>query len=522
MLNLDLAKCKQTLMNNNFMKTIHATRWLFTFIFFHLIAWTLAPILIRFNLPMDSIEGALWGKQLEWGYDKNPFMNGWLTALALKLDGHTGWAIYFFSQLSVAICFWAVWQLSKKILPPIYALLAVLLLEGMQYYSFHAIDFNDNTLELAIWALTTLFFYQALHTTKLRDWLLTGFFAGLGMMTKYYIVMLLLPMLLLLLIHPQGQKQFQKSGLYLGLLTFLIVITPHVFWLFSHDFVTLDYAVGRVTSPPSWYNHLFFPLQFAWQQFEVVLPSLFLLLILWIGKKPSRLEPRITINHFDKTFLFLVGTGPFLLTVLVSAITGIKLRAGWGQPLLSLWGIILIAWLQPYLTSAKFYRFIAVVFGFLILTVAAYCTALTRADGPSSANYPGKKIATLLTQSWHEHYHTPLKYIAGPRWLAGNIAFYSSDRPQVFIDWNHQLSPWINEQKLRENGAIFVWDLSENKNISQDEILKRFPTMSKPHYYEFAWLRNKNTPPVKIMVSFLSPQASHHKINFFYRRKTTQ
>lgn len=490
---------------NTLLKSYHATRWLILFIFLHVTAWTLAPIFVRFTLPMDSMEGALWGQQLEWGYDKNPFMNGWLTALALKIDGHTGWAIYLFSQLTVGICFFTIWQLSKKIVSPLYAVLAVLLLEGMQYYSFHAIDFNDNTLELAMWALTALFFYSAIHSSKWRDWLLTGLFAGLGMMTKYYIVMLLFPMAVLLLSTPKGLVQFKKPGLYLGLLVFFAVITPHVIWLFSHDFVTLDYAFGRVTSPPSWYNHLFFPAQFVWQQFEVLIPTLLLLFVLCIGKKPWRLQPRIAINHFDKAFLFWVGIAPFLFTVLLSAATGIKLRAGWGQPLLSLWGLILIAWLQPYVTLPKFYRFIAVVFGFLMLTVTAYCVSLIRANEPTSANYPGKTIATELTNEWHQKFHTTLQYVAGSRWLSGNIAFYSSDRPSVYIDWNHRVSSWIDENELRQKGAVFVWDLSEDPKATQEEILKRFPKMSKPKLYEFAWLRNKNAPPVKIIISLLPP-----------------
>ncbi len=490
---------------NSLLKNIATKRWLIAFILLHVAAWTLAPTLIRFTLPMDAMEGAIWGKQLAWGYDKNPFMNGWLTTLALKIDGHTGWGIYLFSQLAVAICFWATWQLGKKILPPVYALLAVLLLEGMQYYNFHAIDFNDNTLELATWALTILFFYQALRGNQLRDWLFTGFFAGLGMMTKYYIAMLLGPMALLLLVDPYGRTQFRKPGLYLGALIFLGIIAPHVIWLFSHDFVTLDYAIDRVTAPPSGYNHLFFPAQFAWQQFEVLLPSLLLLSILWIGKKPWRLQPSIVIDRFDKTFLLLIGAGPFLLTVLLSAFTGIKLRAGWGQPLLSLWGIMLIAWLQPYLTPAKFYRFAVIVFGFMMLTVSAYCIALLRADEPSSANYPGKQIAAVLTQRWHEKYHTPLRYVAGSRWLAGNIAFYSSDRPQVLIDWNNRVSPWIDKQKLKQKGAIFVWDLSEDPKMSPAEVKKQFAQMTQPRLYQFAWLRNKNMTPVKMLVSFLPP-----------------
>ena len=52
---------------------------------------------------------------------------------------------------------------SEKHVAAGYALISVLLLEGIQYYNFHAIDFNDNTLELGLVGLTIYFFYQALR-----------------------------------------------------------------------------------------------------------------------------------------------------------------------------------------------------------------------------------------------------------------------------------------------------------------------------------------------------------------------
>ena len=92
-------------MVNTTIKSTEANYWFLLFIFIHVMAWTLAPTLVRFNLPMDSIEGATWGHQLEWGYDKNPFLNGWLTALAVFIGGKSGWTVYLFSQLSVALGF---------------------------------------------------------------------------------------------------------------------------------------------------------------------------------------------------------------------------------------------------------------------------------------------------------------------------------------------------------------------------------------------------------------------------------
>ncbi|MEO8402692.1 MAG: glycosyltransferase family 39 protein [Gammaproteobacteria bacterium] len=491
-------------MVNNFTKSIQSERWFYLFIFLHILCWTVAPTLARFTLPMDALEGTIWGHQLNLGYDKNPFLNGWLTHFAVFLGGDSGWAIYLFSQLSVAICFWGIWHLGKKFLPPIYALIAVLLLESMQYYNLHAIDFNDNTLELSLWALTILFFYQAIKEKKLSAWLLTGFFSGLGMMAKYYTAMLLIPMFLFLVINREAREQFKSLKIYLGLLVFLAVITPHCVWLFSHDFVTVDYALGRVSSPPTLLNHLVFPLTFAWQQFEVLIPAILLFLILFIGKKPFLID-RPPLSSFDKTFLFFLGMGPFILTILLSAVFGMKLRAGWGQPLLSLWGIILVAWFTPYLTRERFFSFIALLVSLSVVMITVYCASLIRAKEPSSANFPGRIIALTLTKQWHQQYHTQLANVAGPRWVAGNIAFYSPDQPAVFMDWNKKVSPWIDENTLKEQGGIFVWDPTEAYQASPEEIRARFNKLGPLQIMHFTWLRNKKMKPVEITVAFLPP-----------------
>jgi 4-amino-4-deoxy-L-arabinose transferase-like glycosyltransferase len=493
-------------MVNKSISAIQTKHWFLLFIFVHVIAWTLAPMLVRYNLPMDSIEGATWGHQLEWGYDKNPFMNAWLTTLAVYLGGASGWAIYLFSQLSVAAGFWAIWELSKKMLPPVQALLAVLILEGIQYYNFHAIDFNDNTLEVGLWALTSWAFYRALtEKNNTQAWLLTGTFAGLGMMAKYYTALLLLPMFLLLLWHPETRKQFKKLPIYYGCAVFFIIMTPHLIWLIQHDFVTFDYAVDRVSSEPTWLNHIFYPTQFIWQQFEAILPALALLLISFIGARPLQQQPRTVISPFNKTFLFFVGLGPLLLTVILSALLGMKLRAGWGQPLFSLWGIILIALLQPNITPVKLYRFITLLFIIMGLAIAGYANALIGAAEPSSANFPGKRIAENLTATWQAKFHTPLQYVAGTRWVAGNIAFYSKDKPAVYIDWNKKFSPWINENNLKQTGAIFVWDLSDGKTIPPAAIKARFATLGTIETQHYTWMRNKSMPPVEILVAYLPP-----------------
>lgn len=498
-------------MVNGQIKKFPVERILYAFLFIHVIVWAFAPAFMRFTLPLDAMEGTTWGNQLQWGYDKNPFMNAWLTELAVKISGQSGWGIYLFSQLSVVICFWATWQLGKKMLPPLYALAAVFLLESIQYYNLHAIDFSDNTLELSTWALITLFFYQAIHENKLGNWLLTGFFAGLGMMTKYYTALLLLPMALFLIINNDARQSFKNPAIYWGFAIFLIIIMPHVAWLFSHDFVTIDYMFDRVSSKKSaWFTHLVFPLQFTMQQLEVFILPILLLFIFFIGKKSF--QEKIQIRSFDKQFLFYVGICPFLLTIALSVIFGMKLHAAWGQPLFSLWGIIFIFWLRPVITLKKFFFFLITLFSLFALASLIYCFNILHAKKPSSANFPGKIIATELTNMWHDKFKTPLKYVAGGRWLAGNISFYSNDHPAIYIDWNNKFSPWINEDTLKREGAIFVWDLSainRRKEVSQEEIKARFPKSTHAQMVQFNWHRNKNLPPAEILVAFLPPESKH-------------
>lgn len=374
--------------------------WVYAFILFHMALWTLTPTIVRLCLPMDALEGTTWGAQLEWGYDKNPFMNAWLTALAVKISHSHDWALYFFSQLSVAICFWSVWKLGNKITAPLYAFIAILLLATTQYYNLHAIDFNDNTLELGLWGLVILFFYQALQENKILDWLLTGFFAGLSMMTKYFVVILFVPMLLMMLLFPQTRAQFKKPGVYLALFICFIISAPHFIWLFSHDFITINYALNRVsTENPSWFNHLFYPVQFIWQQFEVLIPAVILLSLLWLGKGSAAQTSKPSLSRFNKTFLLVVGVGPILTTVLLSAVTGIKLRAGWGQPLLTFVSLFLLVWLTPPITTSRFKRFVSFSVVTVIGIAIGYSIAIIRADAPSSANFPGRLIAAQLNTS---------------------------------------------------------------------------------------------------------------------------
>lgn len=490
----------------------YAQLWFVIFIIVHVIAWTLAPTFIRYNLPLDSIEGTAWAQELQWGYDKNPFLNSWLTELALLISNQQEWSIYFFSQCSVALSLCAVWALARKMLSAPKALLSVLILETVQYFNLHAIDFNDNTVELGLWATTVYVFYIALTVQPFKQrcfaWTMTGILAALALMAKYYTLALLAALALFLIFNRTARKTFFTLPPYIGLCVFCLIITPHLFWLHTHDYITVRYVFARASVPHDWTNHILFPLKFVWQQLEVILPAIITLSIFSFGKK-NQIKEATELSSFQLNFLYFIALGPFLLTATLSLVFGITLRAGWGMPLQSFWGILLIVWFNPVLTIKKIYAIIIFTFLLMMALVTAYILSLTHSNTATSANFPGRLIATTIAKEWHRKFGTKLDYVAGSRWLGGNISFYSPDRPHVFMEWDQRVSSWIDYSTLRKKGGVFIWDISAGE-ILPPTIQQRFPGLLKSQELHFQWLRDpkRKLTPIRIGIALLPPEAS--------------
>ena len=82
----------------------------------------------------------------------------------------------------------------KKNIKKIYALISVLLLEGIYFYNFTTPEFNVNVCQLPFWALSVLYCWRGFKDNKISNWLLFGLFAALGVLSKYLFVYLLIAM----------------------------------------------------------------------------------------------------------------------------------------------------------------------------------------------------------------------------------------------------------------------------------------------------------------------------------------
>src|SRR5258705_8318291 len=88
------------------------------FILLHVVVWTVLPIAFTHALPVDLVEGVVWGQGWQLGYDQPPFQ-AWFLGLADWLSGYQRWAVYLTSQVLVAISLVALWRLARLIITPL-------------------------------------------------------------------------------------------------------------------------------------------------------------------------------------------------------------------------------------------------------------------------------------------------------------------------------------------------------------------------------------------------------------------
>ena len=498
-------------MNNRVISDSQAKNILFLFCILHVVLWTGASTLFRGSVTHDTLEGIAWGYQWQWGYHKHPFMAAWLSAGVTKLfGGVVGWPVYLLSQLAVVVTFVANYKLAKKIMSTSAALISVLLLEGIIYHNINSINFTPDTAQTPFWSLTALFFYNALFTQRAKWWLLTAFTCALALVTKYSAAFLYLPMIIIFLFTNKGRKSFGNKWIYISLVLFLSLISPHLYWMYDQGFVSVSYIDSSfVNDPNKISNHIYYPAKFIASQLGIVAGLAILTWPFW-GKLQDSYLDNDRLRKFDKAYVLIMGLTPMIATILYSVFTGKNLIARWSTPYFYLAGIVFMALFNPVINTKRFNKLIITGFAalFIICTIRIgyynfwpHITNKARSD----TYLPNQEIAKTVTNIWHNRYNSKLEYVAGDHYLTAFISAYSNDKPTPYMSFSKIESPWINEEQMRQKGGILAWraDKYTAKDIEKtiEDIKIKFPNVENLGIFKFKKKTSLATKPVKILVA---------------------
>ena len=111
--------------------------------------------------------------------------------------------------------------------------------------------------------------------------------------------------------------------------------------------------------------------------------------------------------------------------------------------------------------------------------------------------------------SWKAHsVEEKRAFVAGTRQLAARVAVYGKDHPVPFFDWDAAACPWVDAEKMRREGAVFVWDADEFGDQLPLSVLKAYPKLHASTIVELQWHSGASLKPVRVGLALL-PIASH-------------
>jgi len=401
----------------------------FIFISFHLITWTIIPSLTNDNLPLDTIEALAWGSNLDWGYSKHPPMSAFFPEVFFQIFGAQDWAYYLLSQIFVLIAFYYVFKLANEVLGNIkLSLISVLLLESIFFYNFTTPEFNVNVCQLPFWSLVVYYSWKIYQAKEIQfvDCFLVGLFAAMGFLSKYLFIYLMISidLLFIYLIFIKKNKKFDFKYL-ITIEVFIVLLVPHLVWLFNNDFITVYYGLKRTGLEGSVIlDHLKYPIIFLIKQIGILVPFFFLIYLL--VKKI-----KFKINFKDKKFLFLMAINilPIALIFVTSMITGSKIRTMWMTPFYLFFGVLFVYLFQSQINIKKLNSFLyGFLFLFFLSPILYSYESISKTD--KRTDYPGREIAAKVKIVWDQDFDNEIEFVTGNEWNAGNLSYHLKSRPK--------------------------------------------------------------------------------------------
>jgi len=396
----------------------------YIFLTIHLIIWTTIPTFTNNNLPLDTIEALAWGSNLDWGFNKHPPMSAFFVEIFYQIFGSQDWAYYLLSQICVITSFFVVFKFAEDFFEnKVFCLLSVLLLEGIYFYNFTTPEFNVNVCLMPFWALTVLYLWKGCKDNKIIDWLLVGLFAGFGFLSKYLFIYLGLAMDIFLIYMIYKKKIDFKC--MVSLISFLIVLLPHLIWLTENNYATITYGFDRTgTGVQNFLDHIIHPLVFLGKQIGILIP--FFLMLLFLN---SKLKTKLNFSDNKLLFLLTINIVPIAFVFLTSMIMGVKIRTMWMTPFYLFSGVLVIYIFQSQINLNKLKSFTTAFIVLFILSPFAYAyVSITETD--KRTDYPGEEQAKAVQKWWNNKYGGKIISVIGNEWEAGNLSYHLKDRPE--------------------------------------------------------------------------------------------
>ncbi len=480
------------------------------------LAWSIVPALVAPGFPLDVVESLTWGREWEWGYYKHPPLAPWVLYAFYRVFGRVG--PYLLSQVCIATTLWLVWLTGRRLMTRDRAWLGAALTMGTIFLTRPALEFNHNVAQLPLWAGIGWACLAALQEGRLRHWLWLGLLAGLCLLTKYSGAVLLACLGAYVLLTPH-RRVLLTPGPWLAVLLAVAVLAPHLHWLWRHEGLPFVYAsqrAGAGEGDPREHAVGFIGMQLI-NHVPLALIVLWAVLPAWrrarTGAVPGA-ERSARLSTEWPGYLLVLALAPGLLTAALGLAGLVRVRDMWGVPMWAFSGLLVAAWLpSAWLQGVRprLWRGLVVWLVLISLLSWAYLAWVAQwRQRPVRTDWPSAQLAAHARASWDGVSRCPLDVVAGEYHLAGALAVALAPRqPSVLIYGEPRHSPWATPQRLREGGALWVWqdDEPESAPAPLNRVAEEGSLRPYRGTWQVAWPREPSGQPFTVHWTAYVPAA---------------
>lgn len=185
-----------------------------------------------------------YAAHLDIGYLDHPPMVGVLIKVFTTLLGVNEFGVRFASIFCGIISAFFMFQLAQLIKRGS-GLYAVLLFSILPFFFIHSLVITPDTPLIVCWSAALYYLYRALVLNKAYSWYIAGVWLGLGLLSKYSIVLLGSATLFYVIITPDARHWLLRKEPYLCALIALLLFTPVIYWNATHHWASFVFQTSR-------------------------------------------------------------------------------------------------------------------------------------------------------------------------------------------------------------------------------------------------------------------------------------
>ena len=224
-----------------------------TWIFFLILVFFLIRLFMIHYLELAPDEAYYWywSKHLDLSYSDHPPMVAYIMAIFTRLGGDTEFFVRLGGLLCSALSLVLLYLTSTTLFPTNKLLAWEMLFVFNITLLFPAgcIVQTPDTPMLLFWTAAVFFGSRIITEGGSRWWTFWGVALGLGLLSKYTMILIVPCMFCFLLLSPPHRHWLFKKEPYLALLIALFIFSPVILWNWQHDWISFTYQLRQGFSP---------------------------------------------------------------------------------------------------------------------------------------------------------------------------------------------------------------------------------------------------------------------------------